>query len=198
MAPGINSNLIAGCEVGLAVAKKLAVILLIQLAAFVGILYFLIPGSCECEITHEVLIATVTNDRILSPPTNGEWRSVDYVAERLMAEFPEVGDRLYLSDSRYLLVPHDEVEKLLNWDATDGFVYVPELYDCDDFEFRLWGQVNSLPEWAGISLGIIWFSEPPHAMNIFVDIDGNVWLIEPQNDGIFQRPPDCEAYLIVM
>jgi len=77
-------------------------------------------------------------------------------------------------------------------------LYVPELYDCDDFAFRLWGQINSLPEWAGLSLGIIWFSEPAHAMNIFVDIDGTVWLIEPQNDGMIERPPDCEAYLIVI
>ena len=178
--------------------RKLALILLIQLSVFAGILYFLIPWGCQCEVRHDVLVATVTNDRILSPPTNGEWQSCDYVAERLIAEFPEVGDRMYLSDSRYLLVPPSEVEKLLDWDATDEFVYVPELYDCDDFQFRLWGQVNSLPEWAGLSMGIIWFSDPAHAMNVFVDIDGNVWLIEPQNDDMFQRPPDCEAYLIVM
>ena len=178
--------------------KKLAVVLLVQLVAFWGILYFLTPESCEFEVAHEVLIATVTNDRILSPPASGEWRSADYVAERLIAEFPEVENRLYLSDSRYLLISPDEVEKLLNWDATDGFIYVPELYDCDDFAFRLWGQINSLPEWAGLSMGIIWFSEPPHAMNILVDIDGNVWLIEPQSDGMFQTPPDCEAYLIVL
>lgn len=178
--------------------RKLAFILLIQLSVFAGILYFLIPWGCQCEVRHDVLVATVTNNRILSPPTNGEWQSCDYVAERLLAEFPEVGDRIYLSDNRYLLVPSGEVEKLLDWDATDEFVYVPELYDCDDFQFRLWGQVNSLPEWAGLSMGIIWFSDPPHAMNIFVDIDGNVWLIEPQNDDMFQRPPDCEAYLIVM
>lgn len=178
--------------------RKLALILVIQLAVFSGILYVLIPGSCECDVTHEVLVATVTNNRILSPPAYGEWRSSDYVGERLLAEFPEVGDRLYLSDSRYLLVMPDEVERLLNWDATDQFVYVPELYDCDDFQFRLWGQVNSLPEWAGLSIGIIWFSEPPHAMNIFVDIDGNVWLIEPQTDEMFPRPSDNEAYLIIM
>jgi hypothetical protein len=185
-------------EVGLTVAKKLAVFLLLQLVVLVGILYFFIPEDCKCDVVHEVLIATVTNDRILSPPVSGEWQSADYVAERLIAAFPEIGDRLYLSDSRYLLLPPDEVGKLLNWDATDGFVYVPELYDCDDFAFRLWGQINSLPEWAGLSLGIIWFSEPAHAMNIFVDIDGTVWLIEPQNDGMIQRPPDCEAYLIVI
>ena len=179
-------------------ARKLALILLIQLAAFWGILYFLIPGSCECDVTHEVLVATVTNDRVLSPPAKGEWRSADYVVERLLAEFPEVSDRIYLSDSRYLLVMLDEVERLLDWDATDEFVYVPELYDCDNFQFRLWGQINSLPEWAGLSMGIIWFSEPPHAMNVFVDIDGNVWLIEPQSDEMFPRPDDSEAYLIIM
>lgn len=178
--------------------RKVAIIFLIQLLIFSGILYFIIPGRFKCEVTHEVLIATVTNERILSPPTNGEWRNSEYVAECLMREFPEVGDRLYLSDSRYLLVPTEEVEKFLNWDATDEFIYVPEVYDCDNFEFRLWGQINSLPEWAGVSLGIIWLTDPPHAVNVFVDIDGNVWLIEPQNDEIFEKPPDCKAYLILM
>jgi virulence-associated protein VagC len=159
---------------GVGVVKKVALVILIQLAMFAGIVYLLMPEQCECNVTHEVLIATVNNDRILSPPTKGEWRSAEYVAERLIEEFPEVGDRLYLCDSRYLLVLPDEVERFLDWDATDEFVFVPELYDCDNFEFRLWGQINSLPEWAGLSIGIIWFSEPTHAMNIFVDIDGNV------------------------
>jgi len=180
------------------VVRKLALISLIQLLMFSGILYLMVPESAEYEVTHEVLIATVTNNRILSPPSNGEWRSAEYVAERLTGEFPEVGDRIYLSDSRYLLIPRDEVEKFLDWDGTDEFIYVPEVYDCDNFEFRLWGQINSLPEWAGLSIGIIWFSEPSHAMNIFVDADGNVWLIEPQSEDMLQKPPDCEAYLIIM
>jgi hypothetical protein len=178
--------------------KKLALILLVQLVILSGILYFVMPGRCKCDVTHEVFIASVTNDRVLSPPTRGEWATTEYVAERVLEQFPEVGDRLYLSDSRYLLVPRDEVERLLTWDATDGFSYVSELYDCDNYEFRLWGQVNSLPEWAGVSLGMIWFSEPAHAMNIFVDVEGKVWIIEPQNDAIFESPPDCKAYLIMM
>ncbi len=178
--------------------KKLAIIFLIQLLVFSAILYFLIPTRVKVEVTHDVLIVSVTNDRTLLPPKNGEWVSTDYVAERLLEQFPEIGDRVYFKDSRYLLVPIDEVDKLLNWDATDEFVYVEEQYDCDNYGLRLWGQINSLPEWAGLSLGIIWFSDPTHALNVFVDVDGNVWLIEPQSDGIFEKPSDWQAYLIMM
>ena len=158
----------------------------------------MIPGRFTCEVTHEVLVASVTNNHTLAPPKSGEWVSTEYVAERLLEKFPEVGTQIYFKDSRYLLVPIGEVERLLDWDATDEFVYVSEQYDCDNYELRLWGQINSLPEWAGISLGIVWFSEPAHALNFFVDIDGNIWLIEPQNDIIFEEPQDWEAFLIML
>lgn len=180
---------------------KLAVMLLIQLVILWGMLYFM-PGSmrgkCEFEVTHEVLVVSVTNDHTLAPPTSGEWVSTEYVAERLLEQFPEVGSRIYFKDSRYLLVHTDDVERLLNWDATDEFVYVAEQYDCDNYELRLWGQVNSLPEWAGVSLGLIWFAEPSHALNFFVDVDGNIWLIEPQSDTVFETPQDWEAFLIML
>lgn len=177
--------------------KKLAVMFLIQLVILWGMLYF-IPGRCECDVTHEVLIVSVTNDHTLAPPTSGEWVSTEYVAERLLEQFPEVGSKIYFKDSRYLLVPTDDVERLLNWDATDEFVYVSEQYDCDNYGLRLWGQINSLPEWAGISLGMVWFSEPAHALNFFVDVDGEVWLIEPQSDTVFEKPQDWEAFLIML
>ena len=177
--------------------KKLAVMFLIQLVILWGMLYF-IPGRCKCDVTHEVLIVSVTNDHTLAPPTSGEWVSTEYVAERLLEQFPEVGSKIYFQDSRYLLGPTDDVERLLNWDATDEFVYVSEQYDCDNYELRLWGQINSLPEWAGISLGMVWFSEPAHALNFFVDVDGEVWLIEPQSDTVFEKPQDWEAFLIML
>lgn len=182
--------------------KKLAVISLIQsvilLVILWGMLYYVIPGRFTCDVTHEVLVVSVTNERNLSPPTSGEWVSTEYIAEHLLEQFPEVGSKIYFKDSRYLLVPIDEVERLLNWDATDEFVYVPEQYDCDNYELRLWGQINSLPEWAGISLGMVWFSEPAHALNLFVDIEGKVWLIEPQSDTVFEKPQDWEAFLIML
>ena len=183
-------------------AKKIAVVLLVQsVILFVilwGMLYYVIPGRFQCDVTHEVLVVSVTNDRNLAPPTSGEWVSTEYVAELLLAEFPEVGTRVYFKDSRYLLVPTHDVERLLNWDATDEFVYVSEQYDCDNYELRLWGQINSLPEWAGISLGMVWFSEPAHALNFFIDVEGTVWLIEPQSDTIFGKPQDWEAFLIML
>ena len=182
--------------------KKLVIISLVQsvilLVILWGMLYLLIPGRLKADVTHEVLIVSVTNDHTLAPPTSGEWVSTEYVAERLLELFPEVGSKIYFKDSRYLLVPTADVERFLNWDATDEFVYVSEQYDCDNYELRLWGQINSLPEWAGISMGIIWFSEPTHALNLFVDVDGNVWLIEPQSDDIFEKPQDWEAFLIML
>ena len=182
--------------------KRLAIISLIQsfilLAALWGMVYYVMPGRAQYDVTHEMMVVSVTNDHNLTPPTNGEWVNTDYVADRLLAQFPEVGDRIYFKDSRYLLVPSSDVERLLNWDATDEFTYVSEQYDCDNYGLRLWGQINSLPEWAGISLGMVWFSEPSHALNFFVDVAGNVWLIEPQSDSIFEKPQDWKAYLIML
>jgi len=182
--------------------KKLALIFLIQsIILFVilwGMLYYVIPGRFTCDVTHEVLVVSVTNDRNLAPPINGEWVDTEYAAERLLKQFPEVGSKIYFKDSRYLLVPMDDVKRFLNWDGTDEFTYVSEQYDCDNYELRLWGQINSLPEWAGISLGMIWFSKPAHALNFFIDVEGKVWLIEPQSDTIFEKPQDWEAFLIML
>jgi len=189
-------------KIVLEVTKKLALIFFIQsIILFVilwGMLYYVIPGRFTCDVTHEVLVVSMTNDRNLAPPINGEWVDTEYVAERLLEQFPEVGSKVYFKDSRYLLVPMDQVERLLNWDGTDEFAYVSEQYDCDNYELRLWGQVNSLPEWAGISLGMVWFSEPAHALNFFVDVEGKVWLIEPQSDTIFEKPQGWEAFLIML
>lgn len=81
--------------------KKLVLILFIQPPILSRILYLAIHGRCKCDITREVFIPNISNDRLLSPPTRGEWATADYVAQRLLAEFPDVGYKVYFADSSH-------------------------------------------------------------------------------------------------
>ena len=55
--------------------------------------------------------------------------------------------------------------------------YVTEERDCDDFSYRLMGQL-SVPDWSGIAFGIVWTNL--HALNCMIDENGKFWFIEPQ------------------
>ncbi len=89
---------------------------------------------------------------------------------------------IYLVDRKYQLIEKSEMERFLANDKTNLIKYVPEWHDCDDFSFRLMGQV-SVPNWSGIAFGIA-FSKV-HAFNLFVDAQQKVFLIEPQSDKIW-------------
>jgi len=88
---------------------------------------------------------------------------------------------IFLSDMDYKLTSKEEIERFLFSDRTDGYVYRKEYYNCDDFSFRLMGNL-SIPGWAELAFGIAWSFK--HAFNIFLDKDKKVWIIEPQNDRI--------------
>jgi len=67
---------------------------------------------------------------------------------------------------------------VLALDLTNKFTYAEDEYDCDDFAYRLMGQL-SVPGWADIAFGVAW--SPTHAFNVYCD--GKVlYYIEPQTD----------------
>lgn len=107
--------------------------------------------------------------------------------------------RIYLSDTVYKTVPKETLRKFLSKDSTNSFLYTPEFYDCDDFSYRLMGQLST-PGYGALPFGIIWVmtSRGGHALNVFVDDQEEIWLIEPQNDKIFKMPKDWKAYIIMM
>ena len=86
---------------------------------------------------------------------------------------------IYISDNQYWLCSENDIESFLNLDETNKRFYVTEEFDCDDFSYRLMGQL-SIPQWSGIAFGIVWTNL--HALNCFIDEAGKFWFIEPQSD----------------
>ena len=76
------------------------------------------------------------------------------------------------------------MQEFLKEDKTDLFKYLPEWFDCDDFSFRLMGQL-SIPGWSDIAFGIA--TSTVHAYNCVVASDNGklgVYIIEPQTDDL--------------
>lgn len=106
---------------------------------------------------------------------------------------------IYLSDSYYSTVSIGELRRFLADDKTNEYRYVSEFYDCDDFSFRLMGQIHSV-EWGALPFGIMWTQIPGgnHAVNCFIDCDKKLWIVEPQNDSVYFLPNDWSPYLVIL
>lgn len=118
---------------------------------------------------------------IISPPAPPSVRKqVDgnYIFGILNAVTPNA-THIYLSDSQYWLCSEADVESFLKIDATNKDKYVPEEHDCDDFSYRLMGQLST-QDWSGIAFGIVWTNL--HALSCFVSDKGEFFFIEPQTD----------------
>ena len=100
----------------------------------------------------------------------------------LKGRFP--GAQIWLSDGDYKLCSPEYIDTILELDDSNKREYVVTTYDCDDFAYRLMGQL-SVPEYSDLAFGIVWTDK--HAMNVFVDNTKQVWFIEPQTDGRFQE-----------
>lgn len=88
---------------------------------------------------------------------------------------------IFIVDTKKHLIDKSEMERFLREDKTDLIKYCPEIYDCDNFAWRLLGNIN-VEGWSGIAFGFA-FSKV-HAFNIFVGADKEVYIIEPQADKI--------------
>lgn len=107
---------------------------------------------------------------------------------------------ILLADEKYKVAPISEYQRFVAWDDTDKIKYVSEYYDCDDFSFRLFGNIT-IPKWSDLAFGILWVLLPSgngHAINICVDSNWGVWGIEPQDDNFFKIPQDWKVMLVIM
>ena len=97
--------------------------------------------------------------------------------------------KIYLSDHNYQTTILSELTRFLAYDNTDKYTYKNEYLDCDDFSYRLHGQL-SIPGWSSLVFGILWALTETggHAVNIFMDTDTTIWIVEPQSDKIFRIP----------
>ena len=122
---------------------------------------------------------------------------------RLRAELGEKCE-IYLSDKEYKTTSIYELKKFLQSDLTDTYVYKKIFFDCDDFSYRLMGEL-SVPGWASLPFGIFWCELPDgsgHALNIFIDHNRKVWIVEPQNDEVTAASEyfnhEYKAWLVMM
>ena len=116
---------------------------------------------------------------IFKPSVRKE-RSGDEIYQIIRKACP-TADHIYISDSTYWLCSQADITQFLALDLTNKEPYVKQEFDCDDFSYRLMGQLST-PEWAGIAFGIIWTNL--HAMNCFIDDTGKFWFVEPQTDAL--------------
>jgi len=107
------------------------------------------------------------------------------VTNIIRARFPSC--ELFISDlNSYKLVSHEDLAWFLLQDQTNKGEYVVEKFDCDDYSYRLMGQV-SVPNWSDLAFGIVWTDA--HALNCFIDEDKKFWFVEPQDDTIRENYP---------
>jgi hypothetical protein len=116
----------------------------------------------------------------------------------IKAEFGEKCG-IYLSDMNYKTCDIKEIERFIKSDDTNRYKYIHEYYDCDDYSFRLLGNL-SIPGWSDLTFGIFWCGTPQggHALNCFVDVERTVWIIEPQNNTVFRLPDDWTPWLVIV
>ena len=107
--------------------------------------------------------------------------------------------KAYMSDEEYGLTSIEEMSAFLKEDCTNEYVY-GNSYDCDDFSYRLMGNL-SVPGACKLAVGIIWVIKENgecHALNCFIDDMCEAYMIEPQTDAIFSKPSGWRVVVIMM
>jgi len=117
----------------------------------------------------------------------------------MVSNFPNCAFRW--QDKKYKVTNLSEYRRFLDWDDTDKQLYIPESYDCDDFAIRLHGNIT-IPFWSSLPFGHCYVTiisrDVNHAVNIFVDNEGDVYFVEPQDDNIYSidSKKDWNPYFI--
>lgn len=114
------------------------------------------------------------------------------------------GYALHIADGSYTGYSIWELAEFVkNFDNTDLRVWIPEVFDCDDFSQVLQGHVNGF--FPGIAFGTIWYGPKKpdgwgHSVNIFYSYtDKKVYLLEPQNNTFYLFNKDkWKAWMVIM
>lgn len=140
-------------------------------------------GSCSCKGKSPQIVARFTSQE---------------VRDILTKNLPGI-ENVVVSDGFLGAYALEDLKGFLKKDNIDEYKYVKEGFDCDDFAKVLLGREK---EWyrfntqeVGSTFGIVFgdirgsetdTQQRAHAVNVFIDQDGQMWLVEPQNDSIFK------------
>lgn len=104
-----------------------------------------------------------------------------------------------ITDRTFKLVDIDHLQGYLNANSVSDRKYVKERHDCDDFSAILNGDIT---RWdSDLAFGII-HGKPqygiPHAWNVCIGIDKEIYFVEPQNDKVEKPTGDWNIWLVMM
>jgi hypothetical protein len=86
-------------------------------------------------------------------------------------------------DRKYYLTDQSNFLNIVAWDWTDSYDYIRERFDCDKFAIMFKSRVNK--RFLLNQVGVVLDYGSGHAYNLIIYPDGNIMLLEPQNDVIF-------------
>lgn len=101
------------------------------------------------------------------------------------------------ADAEYDEADEELIQMIVEADIGEQEEYEAEEFDCDDFAFSLMGTFHKDREAAAFPIFITWVSTPQggHAVLSYYS-EGEVKIIEPQNDEIFNVPSDWGLMLL--
>lgn len=103
----------------------------------------------------------------------------------------------HISDESYKPIDMEKLKQFLKDDPCNLQEYNLHDYDCDDFSFALMGALHMNREMAACPFFITWADTPKggHAVLTFY-YDGEVKIIEPQTDEIFDIPEGWTLWMM--
>ena len=115
-----------------------------------------------------------------------------WIQEKLMFLEPTI-IRLSL-DGTYKLANQRDFLNIVAWDWVDAKKYTSEIFDCENFAISFKAHVDW---YFGLNqVGIVIDYRAGHGYNLVVFPDGNVMLLEPQNDNLIAWPNMSSLYVL--
>ena len=102
----------------------------------------------------------------------------------------------FFADAYYKEADEELIRQILEEDKTDLEQYIEEDLDCDDFAFRLMGVFHQNLRTAAMPIFITWANTPAGHAILSYYYNGEVFIIEPQNDEIYSVPKNWTLILL--
>jgi len=144
-------------------------------------------GSIVCSIA-QVFGGCHLKDDVLPVITFTRDMDINELSSILIDKFPDAP--IYLPDLNYKVCSKEDINRFLFWDDTENVKYQLDAFDCDDYSWRLKGQITIFP-WSQIPFFVIWTDK--HALCGFVDDKGSFYFVEPQSNKIQTELEDWQG-----
>lgn len=136
----------------------------------------------------------------LPPPEIKNRLEFDSLYTLLQTRFP--GTHIFTRSSVKIISKEDWL-KFLKLDRINETPYSWQDFNCTEYAEILQGNARKLAPASAFGIAIVvrtGIDQPGHYhyMNFFLDENGIIWLVEPQNDSIFLPPTDWQYLLILI